>query len=180
MGGVRGKPVVIEGFRSGMLVVTKKISAKRVMVKCDCGTEKEVYNHSLTSSHRATSCGCLKLALFKTSNTTHGLSKKPEYFIWTSMRQRCGNPKNPGYPDYGARGIKVDPSWESFEQFYKDMGDKPKCHSLDRIDPNGPYSKQNCVWASTKTQANNKRPRVRHRNAHLVGVDTSVLLSFGA
>lgn len=67
--------------------------------------------------------------------TTHGKRKSPEYTAWAHMRDRCHNPKNKSYPEYGGRGIGYCSEWQSFERFYKDMGDRPSNrHSLDRID----------------------------------------------
>lgn len=91
----------------------------------------------------------------------HGNCKRskntPTYQTWVSMRQRCNNTNSPDYPNYGGRGIKICPSWDSFPQFLSDMGERPKGTSLDRIDFNGDYCKENCRWASPKLQALNTR-----------------------
>lgn len=73
------------------------------------------------------------------------------------MRQRCTNKNNPSYINYGGRGIKICSEWNSFEQFIKDVGDKPKGKTLDRIDNNGPYCKENCKWSTIKEQNRNSR-----------------------
>ncbi len=73
------------------------------------------------------------------------------------MKGRCSNPNNPDYRYYGARGITYCEEWESFEEFFADMGHRPPGTSLDRIDPNGNYEPGNCRWATAKQQANNKR-----------------------
>lgn len=84
----------------------------------------------------------------------------PEYRAWEAMRQRCNNPKNSDYRNYGGRGICVCRAWESsYVTFLSDMGRKPTTkHSLDRIDPNLGYSVENCRWATQKTQGENRRP----------------------
>jgi hypothetical protein len=81
-----------------------------------------------------------------------------EYYTWTGMRQRCFNPKSCGYHHYGGRGITVCARWLSFDNFIADMGPKPfKNYSLERIDVNGNYEPDNCIWADVKTQNGNRR-----------------------
>lgn len=73
------------------------------------------------------------------------------------MRQRCNNPKNTHYARYGGRGINYDPSWENFENFLRDMGEKPEpTMELDRINNDGNYCKENCRWATRKEQTRNR------------------------
>lgn len=119
---------------------------------CDCGKTTIVNTRDLRLG-RVRSCGCLM--------KKHGLSKThPLYQVWLSMRERCNNPKCKGYPNYGGRGIKVDPLWSSFERFVADMGERPKGHSLDRKDNDGNYTPSNCKWSTPQEQAlNSRRPR---------------------
>jgi hypothetical protein len=128
--------------------------------QCFCGEVKTVLSENLTTGN-TTSCGCLSSRNnIQNVSKTHGLSKTSLYKTWHGMLQRCSNPKNISYKYYGGRGIKVCESWKKFENFYNDMGNKSSENlSLDRVDSNGDYSKENCRWTDWKTQANNRRKK---------------------
>jgi hypothetical protein len=88
----------------------------------------------------------------------HGMRNTKTYRSWSEMRQRCNNPNSDKYKYYMERGIRVCDEWNgSFVKFFNDMGERPENHTLDRINVDKGYFKENCRWASTKEQARNKR-----------------------
>lgn len=88
-----------------------------------------------------------------------------EYSSWLCLRDRCRNPNNKFYKDYGGRGIYVCKEWDDFTVFLADMGYRPKGYTLDRINNDGPYSPDNCRWATPKEQVANRR-RVKLRDVN--------------
>jgi len=100
----------------------------------------------------------------------HGMYKSLEYSSWFNMKQRCFNKNNVRYKDYGGRGITVCDRWKnSFENFYNDMGERKEGFSLDRIDNNKGYYKENCRWSDNIEQGRNRRVQANN-NSGVKGV----------
>lgn len=122
---------------------------------CDCGGLTVSGLNNLRRG-KANSCGCISIEN-NINRATHRMKNTGVYTSWYAMKRRCHGKNIKQFKDYGGRGIKVSKHWMKFENFYKDMGDRPEGKSLDRINVNGNYEKSNCRWATRKEQANNKR-----------------------
>lgn len=129
------------------------------LCQCSCGTLKEIRGCNLRYGHTR-SCGCLSLELLSERARVHGRCTEGAYQSWRKMKYRCRNSDDPAYPRYGGRGIDYCDAWESFEQFYADMGDRPAGTSIERIDNSKGYYKENCCWATRYAQSNNRRNNI--------------------
>lgn len=140
------------GQRFGRLLVISK-QGEKWLCRCDCGTEKPISGGHLRSGN-VVSCGCYIKEIAKNPKT-HGATYTRASKIWVSMNQRCNNPKNSRYSDYGGRGIKVCDRWLKLENFIADMGQPPAGMTLDRINNDLGYEPSNCRWATSIQQARN-------------------------
>lgn len=153
------------GLRFGCLEVIEFVGSfnkrRKYLCKCACSNQIIVRGGDLRSGKQI-SCGCKKkerISRYGFSSKKHGMSESGSYRSWCAMRLRCYNKNSTSYKWYGARGIKVCKKWESFDSFYKDMGERPKGMTLDRIDSNKNYEPSNCKWSTPSEQALNRRKK---------------------
>jgi hypothetical protein len=148
-----------------MLIKIRDIDTIKAVYKCDCGAEVELYRSNVTVGHTK-SCGCLRRRAIGDRNLKHG--HKPEgvptrtYSAWVNMKTRCNNPSRSNSKNYIGRGINYCERWEFFVNFLEDMGVCPDRGTIDRINNDLGYYKENCRWATMKEQNLNKRNNVRH------------------
>ncbi|MBR9703320.1 hypothetical protein GOV10_04745 [Candidatus Woesearchaeota archaeon] len=135
--------------------VEQKGPARRARFICSCGNTSVMYIGNVRKGNTK-SCGCLKIKLA----TKHDLCDSRAHDTWRGMKDRCFNKRSVSFENYGGRGITVCDRWVDFKNFYEDMGDRPDGMSIDRINNNKGYSKENCQWATQKQQTRNSRTNI--------------------
>lgn len=181
MAGVHSKASVARGrFRDltgerYFKVVVLALSTRRAtngtaywICRCDCGKEFETATSNLKAG-RQKSCGCYRADSMSARRKRHGHAATTgrrhsvEYGTWANMVRRCHDGSDPGYPNYGGRGIRVCDQWRSdYQAFLSYIGARPsRLHSIDRINNDGDYEPGNVRWALPDIQRKNQRPRAR-------------------
>ena len=147
-------PLLLRSKLSGRNIVREEEVAHVLLVCQCCGKE-----YQTNKPNRSKYCNrtCAQRSIAK----THGKTGSKIHIAWSDMKDRCVNPNNRKYYNYGGRGITVCDSWLSFENFYADVGDPPfpKAH-LDRIDNNGNYEPKNVRWVSNQENSQNTRRNI--------------------
>lgn len=157
----------LTGRRFGRLVVIARATKPgeghvRWRCICDCGTLCTAAGRDLRWDDTK-SCGCWYVDTRRTGARTHGRARTSIYATWQAMKDRCTNPNNDFYDDYGGRGIRVCDRWlQSFEAFLEDVGERPSPkHQLDRFpDNDGNYEPGNVRWATGSDNCRNRRSSV--------------------
>ena len=154
----------MRGQRFGRLTVIERRGslhgASAWLCRCDCGNEIIATASNLKGA--TNSCGCYQKDRARETQTKHSMSHTKISYVWNSMKQRCYNPSNKGYKNYGGRGITVYKGWkENFQEFYNYVSKLPHFgqmgYSIDRIDNDGNYEPGNIRWATRTQQSRNRR-----------------------
>lgn len=150
------------GAKLGAWKILRDLDTQTVLCLCTaCGSKVQKIRKS--DLKRGKSLMCVSCSRTAKQGTTRDKKTSEVYNTWQSMIQRCHNPSNKDYKNYGARGIEVCKAWrDSFEAFYMQMGPKPTPdHTIERIDYEGDYEPSNCTWIPRAEQPLNTRSNVR-------------------
>lgn len=160
---------IIPGERYSRLTIIEEVERRgknkrrTFLCRCNCGNEIKIMGYNLKNGH-TTSCGCIKLE--NNHSFTHGdstrFNKHYLYRTWQHIKDRCYNPNDKGYKNYGGRGIIIYKHWkDNYIEFknwiFNNLGERPEGYSLDRIENNSNYEPNNLRWANRTTQNNNRR-----------------------
>lgn len=138
----------------------KIINLSASVCVCECGKQIITKDNYLKMGHTK-SCGCLLIEKRGKATITHGMTNTKIYRIYEAMHDRCYLQTSKSYLRYGGRGIKICEKWHTFEGFFEDMGATyQEGLSIERIDTNGDYCKENCTWIPKNEQAKNKRNNI--------------------
>lgn len=146
----------LSGRVFGRLTVVERVGEKRWRSSCTCGGIAISKTQNLISG-KAKSCGCLSREVAASLKRTHGAANTRAHNTWNGIIQRCNNPNNKHFKNYGGRGITVCDEWLDFSTFLRDMGQPAEGFSIERVDNNAGYFKENCIWADRTTQQRNRR-----------------------
>lgn len=183
----KNKTFLKVGDKVGRLTIIEKVKSEpnkgiTWLCKCDCGNLTETRT-ALMNNCNTLSCGCIREELRRKNFLTHGfcVDKSSEYNAWNNMKQRCYNPNNDHYKNYGARGIIVCDRWlNSFPDFLSDMGKKPTPdHSIERDNVNGNYEPSNCYWGTDFIQSRNRTDNKKYTYNGITKVAVDWEVHFG-
>lgn len=174
-----GRLTVVEFKQWDRLSDDQRVSVWECL--CDCGSRHSTRRSNLQDY---SSCGCWFREKISESSTKHGMYGTPTHKSWMKMKERCYSESYREKDYYQDRGIEVCSEWkESFECFFDDMGERPEGTSLDRIDCNLGYFKENCRWADLTIQAYNRRMNTNNTSGrtgvfHLNNGNWQALISY--
>lgn len=147
------KEIDLKGQKFNKLTAIEYANNEKWLFECECGNQ---VIKKASDVKRGATKSCSRIC------TTGNPSKHPLYQTWDGIKKRCYQENATGYKNYGGRGIKMCDEWKnSFWTFVSDMGEKPfSACTIERLDTNKDYNKNNCIWATAEQQANNRRNNI--------------------